>query len=53
MVGVSKGMLWMGVSQGVLPDKYYHSNKDSLRSVELHGDHMTVIEMRWIWPPPV
>ena len=38
--------LWLGVRKGMLPVKYFRSNKASFVSVELHGDHNTVTKLR-------
>ena len=38
--------LWLGISKGMLPVKYFRCNKASFVSVEFHGDHKTVIKMR-------
>ena len=38
--------LWLWVGKGMLPVKYLCSNKASFMSVEFHGDHRTVTELR-------
>ena len=45
--------LWMWVSKGILPVEYFCSNEDLCVSVEIHGDHEMVTEMRCVWPPSV
>ena len=37
--------LWLGVDNGMLPVKYFCSNKAFFASVELHGAHKTVARM--------
>ena len=34
--------MWFGVSKGMLPMKYFCSNKASFVSIEYHRDHKTV-----------
>ena len=41
------------VSKGMLPVKYFCTNRAFFMSVEFHGDHKTVIKLRRIWPPSV
>ena len=36
----------VGVSKGMLPVRYFCSNKAPFVSVECHGDHKTVTKMR-------
>ena len=38
--------LWLGVSKGMLRVEYFRSNKAFFVSVEFHGDHETVTELR-------
>ena len=38
--------LWLGVSKGMLPVKYFCSNKASFLSVEFFQDHKTVTKLR-------
>ena len=38
--------LWLEVSKDMLPVKYLRSNKAFFVSVEFHGDHKTVTELR-------
>ena len=45
--------LWLGVSKGMLPVKYFCSTKFLLVSVEFHGDHKTAYKDEGIWPPLV
>ena len=39
--------LWLGVSKGMLPVKYFLSIKAFFVLVEFHGDHKTVAMMRY------
>ena len=36
----------VGVNKGMLPVKYFHSNKASFLSVKFHGDDKTVTKLR-------
>ena len=38
--------LWLGVSKGILPVKYFHSVKLFFVSVEFNDDHKTVSMLR-------
>ena len=37
--------LWLGVGKGMLPVKYFYSNKAFFVPVGLHGNHKIVIKM--------
>ena len=38
--------LWLGVSKGMLPVKYFCKQSPHFVSVKFHGDHMIVVKTR-------